>query len=79
MDVALRQGPAFGVGRLTLAANEPVRVEAGAMMAMSTGVILQAKAEGGITPVDMAIIAPASTRTGSFGASVNRPTPNAGP
>jgi len=48
MDVALRQGPSFGVARLTLAPNEPVRVEAGAMMAMSGGVVLQAKAEGGI-------------------------------
>jgi len=48
MEVALRQGPAFGVARLTLAPNEPVRVEAGAMMAMSSGVLLQAKAEGGI-------------------------------
>jgi len=48
MDVALRQGPAFGVARLTLSPSEPVRVEAGAMMAMSSGVVLQAKAEGGI-------------------------------
>ena len=48
MQVATRQGPAYGVARLTLAPNEPVRVEAGAMMAMSAGVNLQAKAEGGI-------------------------------
>ena len=48
MEVQTRQGPAYGVARLTLAANEPVRVESGAMMAMSTGVTLQAKAEGGI-------------------------------
>lgn len=48
MQVQTRQGPAYGVARLTLAPNEPVRVEAGAMMAMSAGVTLQAKAEGGI-------------------------------
>jgi len=48
MQVQTRQGPAYGVARLTLAPNEPVRVEAGAMMAMSSGVSLQAKAEGGI-------------------------------
>jgi len=48
VEVQTRQGPAYGVARLTLAANEPVRVESGAMMAMSTGVTLQAKAEGGI-------------------------------
>lgn len=48
MQVATRQGPAYGVARLTLAPNEPVRVEAGAMMAMSAGVTLEAKAEGGI-------------------------------
>ena len=40
MQVQTRQGPAYGVARLTLAPNEPVRVEAGAMMAMSAGVAL---------------------------------------
>jgi uncharacterized protein (TIGR00266 family) len=48
MDVQMRQGPAYGVARLTLGPNEPVRVESGAMMAMSSGVTLQSKAEGGI-------------------------------
>ncbi len=48
MQVQTRQGPAYGVARLTLAPNEPVKVEAGAMMAMSSGVALAAKAEGGI-------------------------------
>lgn len=48
MDVQTRQGPAYGVARLSLAPNEPVRVESGAMMAMSAGVTLQAKAEGGV-------------------------------
>ena len=48
MQVQTRQGPAYGVARLTLSPNEPVRVESGAMMAMSTGVSLASKAEGGI-------------------------------
>jgi uncharacterized protein (TIGR00266 family) len=48
MQVTTRQGPAYGVARLGLAGNEQVRVEAGAMMAMSTGVLLEAKAEGGV-------------------------------
>jgi uncharacterized protein (TIGR00266 family) len=48
MDVQMRQGPAYGVARLTLSPNEPVRVESGAMMAMSGGVTLASKAEGGI-------------------------------
>ena len=48
MQVQTRQGPAYGVARLTLAAGEQARVEAGAMMAMSSGVTLTSKAEGGI-------------------------------
>lgn len=48
MQVQTRQGPAYAVARLTLAPNEAVKVESGAMMAMSAGVVLQAKAEGGI-------------------------------
>jgi uncharacterized protein (TIGR00266 family) len=48
MDVVVRQGPAYGVARLGLGPNEQVRVESGAMMAMSTGVTLASKAEGGI-------------------------------
>jgi uncharacterized protein (TIGR00266 family) len=48
MEIATRQGPAYGVARLGLAGNEPVRVEAGAMMAMSGGVTLEAKMEGGL-------------------------------
>lgn len=48
MQVQTRQGPAYGVARLTLAPNEPVRVESGAMMAMSAGVELQSKAQGGV-------------------------------
>lgn len=48
MQVQTRQGPAYGVARLNLAPNEEVKVESGAMMAMSTGVTLRSKAEGGI-------------------------------
>ena len=48
MDIQTRQGPAYGVARLNLAPSETVRVEAGAMMAMSAGVTLSSKAEGGI-------------------------------
>lgn len=47
MQITTRQTPSFGVGRLALAPNEPVRVEAGAMMAMSAGTTLQSKMEGG--------------------------------
>jgi uncharacterized protein (TIGR00266 family) len=48
MQITTRQGPAYGVARLGLGGGEEVRVEAGAMMAMSTGVVLEAKAEGGM-------------------------------
>ena len=48
MQVQTRQGPAFGVARLNLAGGESVKVESGAMMAMSSGVHLQSKAEGGV-------------------------------
>ena len=48
MQIQTRQGPAYGVARITLGPNEPVRVESGAMMAMSPSVTLQAKAEGGV-------------------------------
>lgn len=48
MEIATRHTPAYGVARLTLAGGEQVRVESGAMMAMSAGVTLQSKAEGGV-------------------------------
>jgi uncharacterized protein (TIGR00266 family) len=48
MQITTRQGPAFGVARLGLAGNEQVRAEAGAMMAMSGGVALESKMEGGL-------------------------------
>lgn len=48
MEISTRHTPAYGVARLTLTGGEAVRAEGGAMMAMSGGVELSAKAEGGI-------------------------------
>lgn len=48
MEISTRHTPAYGVARLSLEGREAARVEGGAMMAMSTGVELSAKAEGGI-------------------------------
>jgi uncharacterized protein (TIGR00266 family) len=48
MQVQTRQGPAYGVARINLSGNEEVKVESGAMMAMSAGVTLRSKAEGGV-------------------------------
>lgn len=48
MEITLRHGPSFGVARAMLAPNEVIKVESGAMMAMSTTVNLAAKAEGGV-------------------------------
>lgn len=48
MQIQVRHSPSFAVARALLAAGEPVRVEAGAMVATSYGVMLEARAEGGI-------------------------------
>jgi uncharacterized protein (TIGR00266 family) len=48
MQVTIRQNPSFSVARIQLAGGEAVQVESGAMMAMSSGVNLVAKAEGGV-------------------------------
>ena len=48
MQVTIRQNPAFAVGRIILGGNEAVLVESGAMMAMSSGVNLVSRAEGGV-------------------------------
>jgi uncharacterized protein (TIGR00266 family) len=48
MEISTRHTPAYGVARLSLTGGEAVRAEAGAMMAMSSGVELAAKAEGGV-------------------------------
>ena len=48
MKIQTRQGPAYGVARITLDGGEPVRVESGAMMVMSSGMTLESRAEGGV-------------------------------
>jgi uncharacterized protein (TIGR00266 family) len=48
MQIQLRHNPSFTVARCILAGGEPVRVEGGAMIAHSSGVQLEAKAQGGI-------------------------------
>ena len=48
MNIIIRHAPSFSVARLGLHAGESVRVESGAMMAMSPSVNLQARAEGGV-------------------------------
>jgi uncharacterized protein (TIGR00266 family) len=48
MQVQLRHNPSFTVARCLLAPGEPVRIEGGSMIAMSAGVTLAAKAEGGV-------------------------------
>ena len=48
MEVVARQGPAFGVARITMEPNERVKAEAGALMATTPSVMVEAKAEGGV-------------------------------
>jgi uncharacterized protein (TIGR00266 family) len=48
MDVAIRNSPSFAVARCTLAAGEALKAEAGAMMAHSVGVEVEAKVQGGL-------------------------------
>lgn len=48
MQVEVRHQPAFAVARVTMSAQESVKAESGAMAAMSHGVEVQAKMEGGI-------------------------------
>jgi uncharacterized protein (TIGR00266 family) len=48
MDVEIRASPSFAVGRCTLAPAEQMKAEAGAMMAHSVGVELEAKVQGGL-------------------------------
>lgn len=48
MEVTVRQGPAFGVARIMMDANERVRAEAGALMATVPSVQVEARAEGGV-------------------------------
>lgn len=48
MEVEIRHAPSFGVARCTLGAGQQVKVEAGAMMAHSYGMELEARMEGGL-------------------------------
>ncbi len=48
MEVTVRHAPSFAAARLSLDGGEAVRVEAGAMMATSSGVGVEAKMEGGL-------------------------------
>ncbi|MFV0405371.1 MAG: TIGR00266 family protein [Propioniciclava sp.] len=48
MQTQIRHNPAFAVARLWLEPNEPVRIEAGSMMAHSPGLQLSANTGGGI-------------------------------
>lgn len=48
MDIQLRHQPSFSVARVTLGPNETLKTEGGAMMAMSPGVEITAKADGGV-------------------------------
>jgi len=48
MEIQLRHCPSFGVARALLSPNEVIKVEAGAMMAHSPGLHLEAKMEGGL-------------------------------
>ncbi len=48
MDVQVRHTPSFAVARCTMAGGEAVRAEAGAMMATSDGVAVEARMQGGL-------------------------------
>lgn len=62
MQIQLRHNPSFTVARCLLEPNEPLRVEGGAMIAHSAGVVLEAKAQGGV----MAGLKRAALGGGSF-------------
>ena len=48
MQVELRHNPSFTIAPCVLAPGEPLRVEGGAMLAHSAGVVLQSQAQGGL-------------------------------
>ncbi|MGW0686291.1 TIGR00266 family protein [Streptomyces sp. NPDC002754] len=48
MQIEVRHSPSFAVARVLLAAGEGVRAESGAMMAMTGGIDVEAKTEGGL-------------------------------
>ncbi|OQO92743.1 TIGR00266 family protein [Saccharomonospora piscinae] len=48
MQVQVRHQPSFAVARLSLAPQEPVQVESGAMVATSYGMQMESRAQGGV-------------------------------
>jgi uncharacterized protein (TIGR00266 family) len=48
MDVSVRHSPSFAAARVTLAPNEQIRAESGAMMATSAGVGVASTTQGGV-------------------------------
>jgi uncharacterized protein (TIGR00266 family) len=48
MQVQLRHQPSFAVARCVLGPSEPMRAEAGAMMAMTPDMQIEARAQGGV-------------------------------
>ena len=48
MDIQTRHNPSFSVARTLLGPNESLRLETGAMMAMSADINVDAKIEGGL-------------------------------
>ncbi|MGW7754985.1 TIGR00266 family protein [Streptomyces violaceusniger] len=48
MHIEVRHNPSFAAARIALAEGESIRAQAGAMMATSTGVEVEAKSEGGL-------------------------------
>jgi uncharacterized protein (TIGR00266 family) len=48
MEITLKHQPAYSLAVVTLAANEEVKVEPGAMVSYSDGISIQTKAEGGL-------------------------------
>ncbi|RPI91837.1 MAG: TIGR00266 family protein, partial [Chloroflexi bacterium] len=48
MQVNLKHQPSYSLAIVTLAANEPVKVEPGAMVAYSEGMAVETKSEGGL-------------------------------
>ena len=48
MNLSIKHNPAFAVVRAQVGAGEQISIESGAMMAMSAGVTLESKMEGGL-------------------------------
>lgn len=48
MEIQIRHNPSFSVARCILGASEPLKVEAGAMVAWAPDVTIESKAEGGV-------------------------------